>query len=113
MSISTNSDFSDFDWESLSKPDKELPPPPFADEYLTMSKTRNVIGHGEKYEFSYPNGYGASVIRGKFSYGGPELYELAVLKNGRMCYDTPLAADVIGYLTAEEVRNYLDQIKAL
>ena len=29
----------------------------------------------------FPNGFGASVISGKYSYGGPEgLYELAVLR---------------------------------
>lgn len=31
----------------------------------------------------------------------------------KLDYDTPVADDVVGYLTDEEVRNYLKQIKEL
>lgn len=62
----------------------------------------------------FENGYGASVIIGHFSYGGREgLYELAVLHNDSLCYDTHITDDVIGYLTKEEVEGLLDQIAAL
>ena len=38
--------------------------------------------------YSFPNGYGASVIKGPYSYGGPDgKWELAVLKNDEICYD--------------------------
>lgn len=40
-------------------------------------------------------------------------YELAVLKNGHVCYDTPITHDVIGYLTADEVGEILEKIEAL
>jgi hypothetical protein len=71
----------------------------------------------------FPNGYGVSVVRfktpfGSGSYGADEgLYELAVLKgieeNWEICYDTPIAEDVLGYLTEEDITNLLSQVKSL
>ncbi len=63
----------------------------------------------------FDNGYGASVVRHIMSYGGKlGLYELAILdKEGDLTYDTPVTNDVIGYLTKEEVTNYLIKIQEL
>ena len=66
--------------------------------------------------YRFPNGYGASVIRSKYSYGGDQgLFELAVTDNGghHLIYTTPVTSDVVGYLSADEVQQYLDQIAAL
>lgn len=64
--------------------------------------------------WTFANGYGASVIRGPYSYGGPDgLYELAVLRDGRVCCTTPLTDDVLGYLTEDEVTDALAKIAAL
>lgn len=75
----------------------------------------------ELYEFHFRNGYGASVIRGPHSYGGPQgLYELAVLKRNRLyprywdiTYDTPIASDVLGNLEYNDVVKYLEDINKL
>ena len=63
----------------------------------------------------FDNGYGASVVRHIMSYGGKlGLYELAILDKGDdLTYDTPVTNDVIGYLTPEEVTNYLIKIQEL
>jgi len=66
----------------------------------------------------FENGYGASVIRGEYSYGGRKgLYELAVIKGipgeWDLCYDTGLTEDVEGYLTPEDVTSWLNRIEAL
>lgn len=75
---------------------------------------------GVQYRFKFDNGYGASVIKHKYSYGSEDdLWELAVLDSfdvgpkGMLTYDTPITEDVEGYLTDEEVRNLLAQIKEL
>lgn len=69
---------------------------------------------GVQARHTFPNGYGVSVVSHRFSYGGTEgLYELAVLKNDKICYDTPITCDVLGYLTEEDVENYLNQVEAL
>lgn len=68
----------------------------------------------EHWEFEFPNGLGASVIRGATTYGGrEELFELAVMEDGRVCYDTPITDDVIGYLTVVGVTSILDKIRDL
>ena len=53
----------------------------------------------------FDNGYGVSVVKHDYSYGGDKgLYELAVLnENGDLTYDTPITEDVIGWNTKEEV----------
>ncbi len=64
--------------------------------------------------YSFPNGYGASVIKGPYSYGGPDgKWELAVLKNDEICYDTPITDDVVGRLNDPEVDRLLRQISQL
>lgn len=69
-------------------------------------------GIQKTYEFS--NGYGASVIRHQGSYGFKKnLWELAVLSNGELCYSTPITDDVIGHLTEDEVETILKQIEEL
>lgn len=64
----------------------------------------------------FENGFGASVIRHKYSYGGKDgLYELAVLDtDGEIHYDNAVAeGDVHGYLNEEGVTNLLAHIQIL
>ena len=64
---------------------------------------------------TFENGYGASVVRHEYSYGGKDgLYELAVLNSdGELCYDTPVTNDVIGYLRDIDVTDVLAKIQQL
>ncbi len=63
----------------------------------------------------FDNGYGASVVKGPYTYGGKDgLYEMAVLDDsGNLTYDTPITNDVIGYLSEDEVNDYLTKIQEL
>lgn len=72
-------------------------------------------GDGYQLIYKFDNGYGASVVKHDFSYGGKKgLYEIAVLdKEGDLCYDTPITEDVIGHLTMGEVENILAEISYL
>ena len=63
----------------------------------------------------FDNGYGASIVKGPYSYGGTDgLYEVAVLDaNGKIAYNTPITNDVLGYLTEENVTEVLISIQKL
>lgn len=72
----------------------------------------------EHYQFHFKNGYGASVIRGSYSYGGQQgLYELAVLRKRRkhweITYNTPITSDVLGNLEVDDVVKALEAISYL
>ena len=70
----------------------------------------------------FDNGYGASIIDD--GYGSEKgLYELAVVKWTKtsegfsdfwyICYDTPIADDVIGRLSMDKVTEIIKKIKEL
>jgi hypothetical protein len=62
----------------------------------------------------FANEYGASVISGPKFYCTPDApFELAVLYKNQLCYSTALTNAVLGYLTKEQVTEYLGQIEAL
>jgi hypothetical protein len=63
----------------------------------------------------FENGYGASIVKTPFSYGGKDgLYELAVFGNdGHITYDTPITNDVLGYLSEQDVTEILIKIQQL
>lgn len=67
------------------------------------------------YWYMFSNGFGASVARNEFSYGGCDgLFELAVADSSyNIRYDTPIARSAIGRLTEKEVVEILEKIEAL
>ena len=76
------------------------------------------IGTGVEAIQFFDNGYGVSVIKFYGSYGYEEgLYELAVLKrvdeDYRICYDTPITDDVLGYQTPEQIEQLLEKVESL
>jgi hypothetical protein len=69
--------------------------------------------------FKFPNGYGASIIRGPLTYGGNRgLFELGVIRftsktQWDLVYSTPVTNDVLGGLTGNEVLATLAEIQVL
>jgi len=70
----------------------------------------------ECYRFSVP-GHGdmeVSVIRSSMTYGGDEgLFELAMLRDDKCCYDTPITDDVRGWLEVEDVLDILKDVQRI
>jgi hypothetical protein len=61
-------------------------------------------------KYSFPNGYGASVINGE----GIRGFEVAVLEaDGSLCYDTEITSDVIAGLEMPAVYEVLQNISKL
>lgn len=71
----------------------------------------------------FDNGWGASVVKGHFTYGGNSgKYELAILDDyGNLCYHSGLGDDkkilpdfcIFGYLTEEAVTELMIKIQKL
>jgi len=64
----------------------------------------------------FENGFGASIVNHKYSYGGKDgLYELAVLgSDEEIHYDNTVSnGDVLGYLSENDVEIHLKEIKSL
>jgi|TARA_R110001592_G_scaffold314559_3_gene590214 hypothetical protein len=83
-------------------------------ELLCVTEQECNGGVAKQYKFT--NGYGASVIRHKFSYGWDKgQWELAVTEgdDNELCYTTDITSNVIGYLSDEQVDDYLKQISLL
>ena len=82
--------------------DIEFKPSPMGEDFGIVSRTQ------------FDNGYEASVVKSEYTYGGKDgLYELAVFKDGEICYDTPVTDDVIGYLRPEDVTDVMAKIQQL
>jgi hypothetical protein len=53
-------------------------------------------------------------VKSPHTYGGDRgLYELAIFKDGEICYDTPITDDVIGYLRPEDVTDVMIKVQQL
>ena len=77
-------------------------------------KDTNYVNGGVQHVYSFPNGYGASVVKHDFSYGGKNgLWELAVLNGEELCYTSGITEDVIGHLSWKNVEETLSEIKQL
>lgn len=72
-------------------------------------------GHGgTQAKVTFNNGYGASVITGWGTYTTPDKpYEVAIMQDDVLCYDTPITDDVIGHCTASRVTELLNEIESL
>ena len=76
---------------------------------------REAYGGSTQTLHRFENGYGASVLRGGFAYGGLELAVVKYLSDRRaaLCYDTPITDYVLGYLKEEEIPEILKRIENL
>jgi len=71
------------------------------------------IGSGVCSEMNFDNGYGVSVIKFYGSYGFPDLWEIAILKEGSLTYDTVITNDVLGNQTDEDVTGVMKRVQSL
>jgi hypothetical protein len=83
--------------------DIEFKEHPMGSEFGILSKTM------------FDNGYGVSVVKSQYTYGGTmDLYEMAVLdSDGHVTYITSITDDVVGYLTEEDVTEWMQKVQEL
>ena len=61
----------------------------------------------------FDNGFYVSIINGLYSIGGIDQYEIAILDENGICYDTPLTDDVVGCLDKQGVEKWLRSVSLL
>ncbi len=82
-------------------------------KYLPSIVTSHLGGEQLIYKFEN-SPYEVSVVRHKYSYGYEQgLWELAILRDGKLCYGSGITEDVIGHLTEDQVQEYLAKVDAL
>jgi hypothetical protein len=62
-------------------------------------------------ELNFPNGYGISVVTGTNTYSDAGTYEVGILLNGGLCYDTPLTDDVLGYQSPSDIDTIIAELE--
>lgn len=90
----------------------------FEQYMIERINSKEGMAKGVKYEFHFENGYGASIIKHELVRGyEDDLWEIWMLKKSndkwKIDLKTPLIEPIVYYLTEEDVRNYLQQIKEL
>lgn len=82
--------------------------------FLLPSSIREEYMNAKHAKMQFENGYGISVLKGTLFYSnGIDTYEVAVLDNNGICYNTSITNDVIGHVDANEVSNIMKQIQEL
>lgn len=74
----------------------------------------NIVNKGIQYKVKYPNGYGALIEQYPYSYEGEHgLWEITVLKDDVITYNTPITSYILGRLSEDDVNLTLDRIESL
>lgn len=70
---------------------------------------------GEASKLDFPNGYGVSVITGGTgTYASKKRpYELAVLRDNLLCYDTDITNNVVGHCNEAAITILMAKVQAL
>lgn len=66
---------------------------------------------GEHACYTFPNGYGISVVNGPGTYSSKGTYEVGILYNGELTVNTPLTDDVLSEQTPEDIDTILSTIE--
>lgn len=68
--------------------------------------------NGKHATLTFENNYGISVITGPRSYTSKKRpYEVAILYNGSITYDTSLTDDVLGYQTKNDIDDIIKEVQ--
>jgi hypothetical protein len=80
-----------------------------------LVEEKPTLGGGIQRIYRFPNGWGASVIKDSYSYGGTDgKWELAVLnEDNKLDYTTTITDNVLGYLSDDDVTAILENIREL
>lgn len=71
------------------------------------------MGFHTQARLDFENGYGISVVTGSAAYCGVGTYEVAIMKDGNLCYSTDITDDVLGHQTPDEITEVMIKLQSL
>lgn len=71
-----------------------------------------LLHDGFQVKVHFPNGYGVSIVNHEYAYCDENTYELAVLKNDKLYYKTPITYDVLGHQTKEQITKIMEELQS-
>ena len=76
--------------------------------------TKEIFANSKHAVMEFENGYGVSVIFGdQFCSNGIDTYEVAIIKDNHVCFDTPLTDNVLAYQNEDEVTEIMRKVQEL
>ena len=84
----------------------------FNDLIFTTEEFRG-LGKKSRSHLNFENNYGVSVINGFGAYCDSNTFELAVLYNDDLCYNTELTDDVLTYQTIADINKVMEYLQKL
>ena len=76
--------------------------------------TKEMLVNSKHAVMEFENGYGVSVIFGEQFYSnGIDTYEVAIIKDNHVCFDTPLTDNVLAYQNENEVTEIMRKVQEL
>lgn len=82
-------------------------------EDLEFNTHRNFPLFNKQAVLEFTNGWGLSVINGKYAYCDDKTYEVAVLWRGNLDYSTDITDDVLPYQTPEQITEIMKKLKTM
>ena len=76
--------------------------------------TKEMFANSKHAVMEFKNGYSVSVIFGdQFCSNGIDTYEVAIIKDNHVCFDTPLTDNVLAYQNENEVTEIMRKVQEL
>ena len=74
--------------------------------------TKEMFANSKHAVMEFKNGYSVSVLFGdQFYSNGIDTYEVAIIKDNHVCFDTPLTDNVLAYQNENEVTEIMRKVQ--
>jgi hypothetical protein len=81
---------------------------------IEFKKHSNIhAGFDKQGRIDFENGYGVSVVCGRSAYCGSGTFEVGIMKDGDLTYETDITDDVLGYQSPEDITKIMEKLQSL
>ncbi|MDD4730072.1 MAG: hypothetical protein PHN55_15140 [Dysgonamonadaceae bacterium] len=78
----------------------------------SLKDTKEMVANSKHAVIEFENSYGVSVLFGDIFYSnGIDTYEVVIMKDKHVCFDTPLTDTVLAYKNENEVTEIMRKVQ--